>query len=83
MVPLMPTRTGAQPQLPRGERRTKFVKIYLTPGEHKLVDQLATKAGQTASAWGYEVLAPLLLPAHLPPDPNQPELPLATTQEES
>ncbi len=70
----MPMRSGATPQPRRGERRDALIKISVTPAEKAYADRLANAAGMSTSAWAYAQLAPLLVKAHLPADPNQPQL---------
>lgn len=76
----MPMPKGVKSQRIRGERRTKSVRIHVTAAEHAHVRRLAAAAGQSESAFLYDKLASLFLSVHLPPDPNQPPLPLHTTE---
>jgi len=80
MVQPMPMPKGAKPQRPRGERRTKSVRINLTPSEKNFVFTSAVAAGQSEAAWLYDQLAPLLAAAHPSPAPDQDALPFPTEE---
>lgn len=77
----MPMPKGVKALRPRGDRRSKTIKLNLTPTEHAHVARLAAAAGQSASAWLYDLVAPLLLPVHLPPAADQDPLPFTEQTE--
>jgi hypothetical protein len=72
---------GVQPQPLRGERRSKSVKLILTPTEKAQVNQLATDAGQSASAWLYALVEPLLPRPAASPGPGQDPLPFTDPEQ--
>lgn len=71
----MPMPKGVQAIRSAGETRSKTVKVNLTPTELAQVHALAHAAGQSASAWAYSLIAPLLPTTQTPADTDQDPLP--------